>query len=223
MTFAPVFQRPFAATFDRRAAAAAAPWYLAGGAPTPVAAYQPKNAASLAASYVNLANPGTYDAAPGVAPTFDAATGWTFTGTQWLTTGYAITNTDNLTCLVRFSSATSGYLCGITNGGGSYLTIQPTISNVKQLRAWPSQLFLSSPPATNGVIGLSADYGYFDGTPIGNFSRGSYNPNLVFLLGTMDPWGWFLRFSGNIQAASIYNTTLTTPQIAAVSAAMAAL
>ena len=31
-------------------------------------AYQPKGAASLAASYFNLANPGTYNAAPGTAP-----------------------------------------------------------------------------------------------------------------------------------------------------------
>jgi hypothetical protein len=32
-------------------------WYLAGGAPMPVVAYQPIGAASLADSYVNLANP----------------------------------------------------------------------------------------------------------------------------------------------------------------------
>ena len=59
-----------------------APWYLAGGisAANCLAAYQPKGAASLAASYSNLANPGTYNAAPGVAPTFDASTGWTFNG-----------------------------------------------------------------------------------------------------------------------------------------------
>ena len=33
MAFSPVFQRPFSATFDRRAAAAPVPWYLAGGIP----------------------------------------------------------------------------------------------------------------------------------------------------------------------------------------------
>ena len=55
---------------------------------TCIAAYQPKGAADLAASYVNLITPGTYNAAPGTAPTFDAATGWTFNGsTQYLTTG----------------------------------------------------------------------------------------------------------------------------------------
>lgn len=79
----------------RSAAAAAASWWLAGGIDPAncIAAYRAKGAASLAASYDNLAAPGngladgTYDLTLGVAPTFDAATGWTFNGsTQWLTT-----------------------------------------------------------------------------------------------------------------------------------------
>ena len=45
----------------RTAAAAAASWWEAGGAPTPYAAYQAIGAASYAASLVNLANPGTAD------------------------------------------------------------------------------------------------------------------------------------------------------------------
>src|SRR4030042_266315 len=64
-------------------------WWLAGGisAANCLAAYQPKGAASYAASKVNLANPGTYDAVDGVAfPTWAAATGWTFNGVaQYLT------------------------------------------------------------------------------------------------------------------------------------------
>ena len=60
-------------------------WWLAGGIhPSQVvAAYQPKGAASLAASYVNLANPGTNDAQVGVAPGLDSS-GWVFTGTEKL-------------------------------------------------------------------------------------------------------------------------------------------
>ena len=56
----------------------AARWYLAGGisASACVAAYQPKGSTSLAASYTNLNSPGTYNAAPGVAPTWAVAT-WT--------------------------------------------------------------------------------------------------------------------------------------------------
>jgi hypothetical protein len=65
------------------------PWYLAGGV-LPyecVAAYQPIGAANLAASLINLANPGVYNAAAGVLPTFDPSTGWTFNGSQYLNTG----------------------------------------------------------------------------------------------------------------------------------------
>lgn len=58
-----------------------AAWWLAGGIPGSncLAAFKPKGAASLAASYVNLASGGaTWDAAPGVAPTFDTSYGWDF-------------------------------------------------------------------------------------------------------------------------------------------------
>lgn len=61
-----------------RRAAAAVPWYLAGGvsAANCIAAYQPKGASSLEASYVNLANPGTYNLS-GATPAFDSALGYT--------------------------------------------------------------------------------------------------------------------------------------------------
>lgn len=64
------------------------PWYRSGGAPLPTAVYKPRGAVSLAASYINLANPGTNDAATGTAPGFATATGWKFNGTtQRLLTG----------------------------------------------------------------------------------------------------------------------------------------
>ena len=59
MAFGPVFGRVMRATFDPRAAAAV-PWYLSGGiaAANCIAAFTPKGAASLAASYDNNAAPG---------------------------------------------------------------------------------------------------------------------------------------------------------------------
>ncbi len=79
-------------------------WWLRGGIPAAncIAAYQPINAASLAASYVNLANPGTNDAAPGVAPGWNKTDGWTFNGlTQYLTTG--IIPASGYSMIIRFS------------------------------------------------------------------------------------------------------------------------
>ena len=46
-----------------------------------VAAYQPKGAASQAASYVNLVTPGTYDLTTADAPGWAAGTGWVFNDT----------------------------------------------------------------------------------------------------------------------------------------------
>src|SRR3989344_7466925 len=90
-------------------------WTTAGGAPTPVAAYQPISAASLTASYANLANPGTYTAAVGVAPTFASSTGWTFNGsTQYLTTGVIPAN--GWSMIVRFSNATGATVNGVAAG-----------------------------------------------------------------------------------------------------------
>ena len=102
-------------------AAAVVPWYLSGGilAANCIAAYQPKGAASLAASYVNLANPGTYDAAPVVAPTWDAVNGWVGDGTQYLNTG--VVPAANYSMFVRFSGAPQNVykaLCGSYGGAG---------------------------------------------------------------------------------------------------------
>lgn len=84
---------------------AGTPWWLAGGvsAANAIVAYQPIGAANLAGSYINLANAGTHNAAPGVAPTFDASTGWTFNGTQYLTT--TITPNDSPSIIIRYSNS----------------------------------------------------------------------------------------------------------------------
>lgn len=228
MAFSPVFQRPFSATFDRRAAAAAAlPWWLAGGAPTPVAVYQPKGAASLAASYVNLANPGTYDAAPGTAPTFDAATGWTFNGTnQYLTTG-VVPNGGAYTCVVRFSDS---------SGNNAFFGTQSSSTTIFAIfRNTANGLYYNNggastakhPVINQGVVAVAgSNTGYRNGVAESGTVNQAWSGTLTHALyigarnnaGTTDQY-----FNGKIQAIVIYNMTLTAPQVAAVSAAMAAL
>ena len=81
-------------------------WWLVPGK-TCVAAYQPKGAASYAASKINLANPGTYNATEGVAPAWAAGTGWTFNGiTQYLDSQY-VPNTGNHSASVQFNNVAS--------------------------------------------------------------------------------------------------------------------
>ena len=82
-------------------------WWLAGGIDPDdcVAAYQPKGAASYAASKVNLANPGTYDLTNGNDPSWSASTGWTFDGVDdhLYETTYEPTDT-SFTIIVRLNN-----------------------------------------------------------------------------------------------------------------------
>ncbi len=88
-----------------------------------VAAYQPIGAASLAASYSNLANPGTYDCtvfAGHTAPTFATETGWTFDGGNH-TLKTNVTNPGAWwSCIARvtYDSARNGMAVGVWVGWG---------------------------------------------------------------------------------------------------------
>lgn len=227
MGFGPVFPRVFSATFDRRAAAAAVPWWLAGGAPTPVAVYQPKGAASLAASYVNLVNPGTYDAALGTAPTLDAS-GWVFVtaSSQWLDT--TIVMQTGYSSLVRFSGATNGLRYAI----GSY-----SASPDKFYQIGPDLTFLGTtavmfgagayvqrtPVLAGGVLAIAGQQPYRDGAADGAvIAAGSGFPAYSLTIGVRNGASRFGYFSGSVQAVAIWETsTGHATWMPAVSAAVA--
>ena len=213
----------------------AVPWWLSGGisAANCVAAYQPKGAASLAASYVNLANPGTYNAAPGVAPTFDAATGWTFNGfSQYLTTGIIPSFFSQITLAVRFSNASLS--TNAVTPMGAYRNTTPEQQCLFVLRQTGSNSYwnnkagfkLTTTGIPSGVL-IVSDVAYKDGVAQGNLS-GSYGlPNVDLYVGAdhniSATGGRDLLFSGKIQAAAVYNTYIIGSQAAALSTAMAAL
>lgn len=223
--------------------AAVTPWYLSGGvsAANCLAAYTPKGASSLAASYDNNAAPGngladgTYDAAPGVAPTWDAATGWTFNGmTQYLTTG-GLTSAI-LTLIVRYEGASSTNLttffgCGTQAGWNpsGALAILPSRSSLVGVRFYSGSVpYNKMPELLTGclaiVVGV-AGYrnGVFDiATPVA--------PTAPFLdmylgCGSKPPVpGLANDFQyGTLIAAAAYLTQLTAAQVLAISTAMAAL
>lgn len=208
----------------------ASQWWLSGGvaAANCVAAYQAKGAASLAASYVNLANPGTNNAAPGVAPTFNAETGWTFNGTtQYLRTGLIPANDQSWSMLIRYSDMAgsslsvmyeadwpargsfgfnirpSDWLCFVNNGGEGYITIS----------------------STGGVLGVAGNRGYYNGTQDSDVILGwNTTSSYEIPIGCRNRFGVFGAYCGTkIQAMAVYSATLTAPQVAAISAAMAAL
>lgn len=205
----------------------AAGWWVVAGK-TCVAAYQPIGAASLAASYTNLANPGTYDAAPGTAPTWAAATGWTFNGTdQYLTTG-VLPVIQSWSYIVSFANVVNNY--GTLGGGysGVEFGIRPTAgpgaSNVVYQSGAAAGLVIA-PALTSGVVAFAGNTAYRNGSPeagsiptgVGTFANGLYiaarnNSGTAQSLCAVD-----------IYAFAIYSDTLSGAEVATLSAAMAAL
>lgn len=206
-------------------------WWTIDGQ-TCVAAYQPIGAASLAASYTNLANPGTYDAAPGVAPAFDTATGWTFNGTtQYLVTGAvpSVNGTWSLFGLYSdFDTAASSTWSGITgtwNGSdaaGNFAVILKSGLGGRAFRNGNQPLTVEN-YVTAGVIGLAGRVAYQDGSTVGTITAGDGS-------GTNTKDIWFCRINTTteyakvkIQAVAIYSTTLTPGDVATLTTRMAAL
>lgn len=218
-------------TTSRRAVSAggAVNWWEAGGATGCIAAYQPKGAASLAVSYTNLANPGTYDAAPGVAPTWASGTGWTFNGTQWLNTGiYPVTG---YTIIGRYANLTqTDNRCligaGNTPHDGHEMRVMWNNDPLKQGAYTHGSGTVSSSPGTANVVALAGRLLYYAGTYVGTVGIATLTSDSTYGIGAKNYGANTARgfaFLGDILAVAIYNTTLTAGEVAAASAAMAAL
>ena len=208
--------------------AASDSWWLSGGisAANAIAVYQPKGADDLADSYVNLANPGTYNAAPGVAPTWASGTGWTFNGsTQYLDSGVTVTSTYSVI----------GRLAGWSGWGNSpFGCVNPLNGHIFRINAqqaggsilWYnlSSTLQVTGTVTDSVLALGGTIPYRDGVALAATSGLVGTPNSLYVGAHHNTFGNPDTFmTGQIAALAIYDTTLTAPQVAAVSAAMAAL
>jgi hypothetical protein len=214
----------------RRTSAAGGWWVVAGK--TCVAAYAPKGAASQAASYVNLANPGTYDAAPGTAPTFDTATGWTFNGSsQYLTTGVSPSGDQTWSMFIRLSNMTNQFatLAGLvsTSLGNNWFSVfaYNGIPYYSSGGWYQSSTAGSDVRNTALVLGVAGRVGYKNGDAdctMDAVSKGASGLDITIgsrnVDGSQDEY-----FAGNILALAIYSATLTDIQSASLSTAMAAL
>jgi hypothetical protein len=207
------------------------PWWLAGGIPRDacIAAYQPVGASDYAASKVNLANPGTYDATEGTAPTWDNVNGWKQTiSYQYLKTGIMATNGYSL--IVRFSDVTPSDRPYIMGGGTGYgKGIGIGVARTGNSRAF-SYGSLSYPAGnyTSGVLAATQK------STNSTVAQEWYNGSLVvdnqaidiakfggeiYLLANSGDWTGSL---GYIQAAAIYNISITN-YVPELTAAMNAL
>ena len=211
-----------------KTAAAAVGWWVVPGK-TCVAAYQAKGAASLAASYVNLPTPATYDLTLfGSGLTWDAADGW---GTNWATnrflhTGITPANDGSWSMFVRYSAASASYAiavgaCKVSNTAGF------AIGSGSSQRGWfvnVGALVCSvAPNYPAGVFGVTTEP-YRDGVDVGVLS-GSNPPASPIAIGGLYSMPILVSnvWAGYIQAVAIYSMSLSPAEAATLSAAMAAL
>lgn len=138
-------------------------WQRVPGLPTPLAWWQPKAdnynswvPTSQAMSYYNVANPGTYNAAPGTAPAWAAATGWTFTAasSQYLTTGVVPANDQSYSLLVCYNAAifaTSTIFAGTFEASGGLSIFSYLAGADKRWRARNGQALNSTTAWANAA------------------------------------------------------------------------
>lgn len=210
-------------------AAVATNWWEAGGATGCVAAYQPKGAASLAASYVNRANPGTDNASPGVAPTWDATNGWIFNGATQYLNAVSFVADQTATFIVRWTGWAAGVVYGFYQDYASNVGAYIYPNGVESVNGDRRFVATNAPALAAGVYCVAGRTCYRNGVAesslIPNAPRGeTVTPYIgaLYTYSSPTPTASYF-FDGEIQGLAVYNNVLTAGQVAAVSAAMAAL
>lgn len=197
-------------------------WDNSGAISGCVAAYRAVGAASQAASYINLQNPGTYDAAAGVAPTWDASTGWSFNGsTQYLTTGLTPANDQGWSMLVRFANVqTNGNPWSVGAGQGPYFVIAPQfIAN--NLMVIGNGDFITTPYLVTGTAGFAGNKAYNGGSQVGGTIATSAGTFAALRIGADADGG--AKHKGDILAVVVYNSVLSAGNVATLTTLMNAL
>lgn len=207
------------------------PWWLAGGISPAncVAAYQAKGAVSYAASKVNLANPGTYDAMDGTsAPPWDSTNGWVGNNAGYLDTRFKIKL--NWSVVIRgwkVKSGNYGYLFGNFEGG--YAFQYQLRSDTNRLICYYgnnyNNTYTVTPSGDNTpfIIGFRTKDIYVNGSYVGSVNANELTSealNYTYLLNSNG--GYQVNYS-NLYAISFYNIKITELQMADLSAAIAAL
>jgi hypothetical protein len=212
--------------------AKAIPWYLSSGIPAAncIAAYKAIGAVDIATSYINLANPGTYNlTAPTAAPTFNTVTGWAFNGSsQYLATGITIPDARTWTMIIRFDNVAgnTGYMCGYFNNTGAkgFIMTPFRSGTTKYYNGTAAHTGISG--VASGILALAGDQCYFNGATDGAIAGGDYAATTAsdFYIGAnhydINTPPVHTYFAGRIQAVAIYDAILTPTQVGAVTAAM---
>lgn len=204
-------------------------WWLAGGIPasTDYTVYDPLVAADLAGSYVNLANPGTRNAAaPTNAPTWGATTGLNFVAasTQYLTTGAVVGPNYTIIAWVEGVPITgTGYMGGVLQESPTRrFYIRPDNGSQITFSRGGGNTSLS-PDVDGGMVGMAGDRAYRNGDDLGSTLSawtGGDTARAIFLGCYNETGNPATYFTGRIMRLALYDFVLTAGQIDAVTTAM---
>jgi hypothetical protein len=216
-------------------------WWLPNDAVQVVGAYQAIGMASLADSYVNLANPGSNDLVAGVAPTWSAAAGWQFNGsTQYLIS--SIIPESDYTIVARFQGehGITGSIFGQAASNAdfrvdmSFLNVGGTVRITYNYR-WAAGVSTRnfeqySEPEDRLIVALAGNTGYYlkqttfiltAHTPVSSTFSGT--PSVIYIGAHNNAGSPASFFSSNVLALAIYAKTLSSNDIRAIATNMQAL
>jgi hypothetical protein len=223
-----------------RRRAGAVPWWLSGGIDPANAriVYDPENSADISASYVNLANPGTYNAAPGNAPTL-SADGWVMASGKYLLTGLVPPCNGHWSAIAWYKdwqiNTNNQYVFWVYHYwsnrrfGMGVPNLSPAHRNYANGGGASQNVggaFVSYAYNT-GTIAMIGSQGYHNGAKDGTgvVGNGSGTPTAQLAIGASshDLYGYGGWMQGTLQGIAFYDTQITQAQLAAVLAARAAL
>lgn len=208
----------------RRGSGSPTPWYLAGhvNPSNIVAAYKPKSASSLADSYINIANPGTYDISAISAPSWNATVGWVLDGAaNSLNTGILHSDSgQSWSAVVRFSNASNaGFLLGDASTNTSHFAIVPNSSGRRRYQNSGS-LQVNSGAVTSGVMTIAGGAGYYNGVSDGSITSNTQVTRHILIgsgnSGNSSTPAPMAFCACEIQAVAIYNTPISAGQALAI-------
>jgi hypothetical protein len=180
---------------------------------------------SLAESYVNLNAPGVNDAAPGVAPAWAGATGWTFAGAQYLTTGIVLPTGGTLIAQISASATPHAVLKSVVGSRNGALSTRLMLANdaagVDAIQYQYGNFSSSAPAMSAGnLAGCGGNFyrnGVFDFAIAGYSNVGAFP---VYIGARNTGGAASLFFSGNILSIAVYGVTLDANQAAALGTAI---
>jgi hypothetical protein len=203
--------------------AAATSWWLAGGisASDCIAAYQPKGAASYAASLININNPGTRNLTnTGIDPSWDATNGWTVVKGAGLTMGnwaFDLGHDYSFICNLTVSlTGESGY--PIYTAYNYAIVVQSRLNNFQTIYR-DTQRINTIYGTQSGVFAITRYGAYKDAVALSTYSASQINSTKEVQI----IWDGSTGIQLDIKAWALYQIDITSTYLSALTTAMNAL